>query len=66
MLNHRAARLGDILRFLHEGDNTGQLLATCLLEEKSSDHSTKYRGDRSTYPLETRRNYGGPFAGIVT
>ena len=38
----------------------------CLLEEKSSNHSTNCRGDRSTYPLETRRNYGGPFAGIVT
>ena len=28
----------------------------CLLEEKSSNHSTNCRGDRSTYPLETRRN----------
>ena len=38
----------------------------CLLEEKGSNHSTKCRGDRSTYPLETRRKYSGPFAGIVT
>ena len=35
-----------------------------LLEKKSSNHSTKCRGDRSTYPLETRRKYAGPFAGI--
>ena len=30
-----------------------------------SNHSTKCRGDRSRYPLETRRKYAGPFAGIV-
>ena len=37
-----------------------------LLEEESSNHSTKCRGDRSTYPQETRGKYVGPFAGIVT
>ena len=37
-----------------------------LLEEESSNHSTKCRGDRSTCPQETRRKYAGPFAGIVT
>ena len=33
-----------------------------LLEEKSSKHSTKCRGN----PQETRRKYARPFAGIVT
>ena len=37
-----------------------------LHEEESSNHSTKCRRDRSTYPQETRRKYAGPFAGIVT
>ena len=37
-----------------------------LLEEESSNHSTKCRGDRSAYPQETRRKYAGPFAGIVS
>ena len=39
----------------------GHMLAEGLLEEKSSNHSTKCRGD----PQETRRKYAGPFAGIV-
>ena len=30
-----------------------------LLEEESSNHSTKCRGDRSTYVQETRRKYAG-------
>ena len=30
-------------------------------EEKSSNHSTKCRGDRSTYPQETHRKYAGLF-----
>ena len=64
--NHRAARLGAISRLLTPYIHPSQLLAICLLEEKSSNHSTKCRGDRSTYPLETRRKYAGPFAGIVT
>ena len=43
-----------------------RLLAICLLEEESSNHSTKCTGDRSAYPQETRRKYAGPFAGIAT
>ena len=42
------------------------LLAICLLEEESSNHSAKCGGDRSAYPQETRRKYAGPFAGIAT
>ena len=37
-----------------------------MLVEESSNHSTKCRGDCSTYPQETRGKYAGPFAGIVT
>jgi len=32
-----------------------------LLEEKSSEYSTKFKGN----PKETRRKYDGPFASIV-
>ena len=38
----------------------------CLLEEKSFNHSTKCKGDRSTHLPETLRKYAEPFAGIVT
>ena len=36
-----------------------------LLEEKSSNRSTKCSGDFSPYPHETRLKYAGSFAGIV-
>ena len=41
------------------------LFAKGLQEEKSSNHSTKCRGDFSAYPHETCPKYTGPFAGIV-
>ena len=46
----------------------GQLLTIqCMFtwgKKYQSQHNC--RGDRSTYPQETRRKYAGPFAGIVT
>ena len=62
--NHRAGTLGVASCSPTRNIHTRQLLAICcegLLEEKSSKHSTKCRGN----PQESRRIYAEHFAGIV-
>ena len=51
--NHKAARLEAVSRLLTRQIHTGQLLAICLFEEKSSNHRRKCRGDCSAYPRNT-------------
>ena len=71
MPNHRALKPAVVSCLLTRTIHTGQLLAILvwvvkgLLEEKSSNHSTKCSGDFSPYPHETPLKYAGPFPGIV-
>ena len=52
--------------FSYTIDTSRPVARHVLLEEESSNHSTKCRGDRSAYPQVPRRKYPGPFAGIAT